>query len=136
MAITHSAIALPLGHLLCCFSDAFPGVARFGYPKRLVSRREDSHPQTKDLSACTCPHVAAAAEIYLNGELTVGFPEDVKIPVEPNQMVTAEVLGSSLKLNDGGLERAITSLSFANALLKEQSAVRTLEIKAVQPQPF
>jgi inner membrane protein len=69
------------------------------------------------------------AEIYLSGELTVDFPEDVKIPVEPNQMVTAEVVGSSLKLNYCGLERAI-------ALLKEQYAVGTLEIKVVQPRPY
>ena len=27
--------------------------------------------------------------IYLNGELAVDFPEDVKIPVEPNHMATA-----------------------------------------------
>ena len=29
------------------------------------------------------------ADIFLNGELTVDFPEDVKIPIEPNQMATA-----------------------------------------------
>ena len=62
------------------------------------------------------------AEIYLNGELTVDFPEDVKIPVEPNQMVTAELVGSSLKLNYCGVDRAI-------ALLKEQYAVGNIEVK-------
>ncbi|MBW4536536.1 MAG: hypothetical protein KME09_21620 [Pleurocapsa minor HA4230-MV1] len=65
----------------------------------------------------------------MTGELTVDFPEDVKIPVEPNQMVTAELVGSSLKLNYCELERAI-------AYLKEQYAVGTVEIKVVQPQPF
>jgi inner membrane protein len=64
------------------------------------------------------------AEIYLNGELTVDFPEDVKIPVEPNQMVTAELVGSSLKLNYCGLGKAI-------AFLREQYAVGTVEIKVV-----
>ena len=29
------------------------------------------------------------ADIFLNGELTVDFPEDVLIPIESNQMVTA-----------------------------------------------
>jgi inner membrane protein len=62
------------------------------------------------------------AEIYLNGELTVDFPEDVKIAVEPNQMVTAELVGSSLKLNYCGLEKAIT-------FLKEQYAVESLEVR-------
>jgi inner membrane protein len=66
------------------------------------------------------------AEIYLNGELTVDFPEDVKIPVEPNQMVKAEVVGSSLKLNYCGFSRAI-------ALLKEQYAVGAIEVRIVQP---
>ena len=61
-------------------------------------------------------------DIFLNGELTVDFPEDVKIPVEPNQMVTAELVGSSLKLNYCELERAI-------AYLKEQYVVGTVEVK-------
>jgi inner membrane protein len=69
------------------------------------------------------------AEIYLSGELTVDFPEDVKIPVEPNQMVTAEVVGSSIKFSYCGLGRAI-------AFLKDQYAVGTVEIKVVQPKPF
>lgn len=66
-----------------------------------------------------------SAEIYLNGELTVDFPEDVKISIEPNQMVTAAISGSSLKLNYCSLERAI-------ALLKEQYAIGTVEVRIVQ----
>jgi inner membrane protein len=97
--------------------QTYPGAARFGY--------EDSHPfaQAYPLGK------AAAAEIYLSGELTIDFPEDVKIPVEPNQMVTASVVGSSLKLNYCGLEKAI-------AFLKDQYAVGTVEIKVVQAKPF
>ncbi len=53
------------------------------------------------------------ADIYVNGELTVDFPEDVLIPIESNQMVTASISGSSLKFNYCGLERAI---GFASAL--------------------
>ena len=68
------------------------------------------------------------AEIYLNGELTIDFPEDVKIPIEPNQMVTASVVGSKVKFDYCGLERAI-------AYLNEQYAVGTIEIKVVQPKP-
>jgi inner membrane protein len=67
----------------------------------------------------------SGAEIYLNGELTVDFPEDVKIPVEPNQMVTAELVGSSLKLNYCGLGNAI-------AYLKEQYAVGAIEVRIVR----
>jgi inner membrane protein len=67
----------------------------------------------------------SGAEIYLTGELTIDFPEDVKIPVEPNQMVTAEVVGSSLKFSYCNLGKAI-------ALLREQYAIGTIEIKVVQ----
>jgi inner membrane protein len=64
------------------------------------------------------------AEIYLNGELTVDFPEDVKIPVEPNQMVTAELVGSSLRFSYCELSRAI-------AFLNAQYALGTIQIKVV-----
>jgi inner membrane protein len=68
------------------------------------------------------------ADIYLNGQLTVDFPEEVKIPIEPNQMVTASVVGSSIKFNYCGLEKAIL-------FLKDQFAYGTVEIKVVQPKP-
>ena len=48
------------------------------------------------------------ADIYLNGELTVDFPEDVKIPLEPNQMVTASLVGSRVKFSYCGLRNAIS----------------------------
>ena len=65
------------------------------------------------------------ADIFLNGELAVDFPEDVLIPIEPNQMATAVLSGSSIKFSYCNLERAI-------ALLKEQYAVGSVEIKVVQ----
>ncbi len=40
------------------------------------------------------------ATIFLNGQLTIDFPEEVKIPIKPNQMVRASVVGSSLKIAD------------------------------------
>ncbi len=69
------------------------------------------------------------AEIYLNGELTVDFPEDVKIPIESNQMVTASLVGSRIKFSYCGLERAIK-------YLKDQYAVGTVEMKIVQLRPI
>ena len=63
--------------------------------------------------------------IYLNGELTVDFPEDVNIPIEPNQMATAVLNGNRIKFEYCGLDRAI-------AFLKDQYAVGTVEIKVVQ----
>jgi inner membrane protein len=64
------------------------------------------------------------ADIFLSGELTIDFPEDVEIPVEPNQMVTAQVVGSSLKLNYCELGNAI-------AFLREQYAFGRIEVKVI-----
>ena len=66
------------------------------------------------------------ADIFLSGELTIDFPEEVEIPVEPNQMITAQVVGSSLKFSYCGLERAI-------AYLKQQYALGAVSVKVVQP---
>jgi hypothetical protein len=47
------------------------------------------------------------AEIHLNHELTVYFPENLPIVVEPNQMVAVQVIGNSLKFSYCELEWAI-----------------------------
>ncbi|VEP14735.1 conserved hypothetical protein [Hyella patelloides LEGE 07179] len=65
------------------------------------------------------------ADIYLNGELAIDFPEDVNIPIEPNQMATASLMGSRVKFDYCSWDRAI-------ALLKEQYAVGSIEIKIVR----
>ena len=65
------------------------------------------------------------ADIYVNGELTVDFPEDVRIPIEPNQMATAVLSGSKIKFSYCNLSRAIIYLN-------AQYALGTLEIKVVQ----
>ncbi len=69
------------------------------------------------------------ADIYMNGELAIDFPEDVKIPLQPNQMVTASISGSRVKFSYCRLENAI-------ALLKDQYAVGTVEVRIVKPQLF
>ncbi len=77
-----------------------------------------------------CRYVSAichpGAEIYLNGELTIDFSEDIKISVEPNQRVTAELVGGSLKFNYCELGRAI-------AMFKEQYVIGTIEVRIVRP---
>ncbi len=65
------------------------------------------------------------ADIYLTGQLSIDFPEDVKIPIESNQMVTAVLSGSRVKFSYCGLERAI-------ALMSEQYAIGTVEVKIVK----
>ena len=64
----------------------------------------------------------ASADIFLNGELMVDFPEDVKIPIEPNQMTTAALSGNRIRFEYCGLDWAII-------FLNEQYAVGTLEVK-------
>ncbi len=65
------------------------------------------------------------ANIFLKVELTVDFPEDVRIPLEPNRMATAALSGTRIKFSYCGLGRAI-------ALLREQYAVGTVEVRIVQ----
>ena len=64
------------------------------------------------------------ADIYLTGELGVDFPEDIKIPIESKQMVTAQLVGSRVKFSYCGLERAIS-------LLREQYVVGNVEVRIV-----
>ena len=68
------------------------------------------------------------ADIFLNGELTVDFPELVKIPIEPDRMTTAELVGNRIKFEYCRLGRAI-------ALLRGQYAIGTIEVKIVSPKP-
>ena len=66
-------------------------------------------------------------QIYIcTCRLTVDLPEDIKIPIESNQIVTALISKSSIEFSYRGLERAIT-------ILKEHYAVGTVEVKLVQP---
>ncbi len=66
------------------------------------------------------------ADIFLNGELTVDFPEDVRIPIERNQMATAVLSGNRIKFSYCDLDRAI-------ALLNGQYAIGNIEVRMVQP---
>ena len=85
--------------------------------RNLTFNDEDAIPALKELQ-----QAYLGADIYINGELTVDFPEDVKIPIEPNQMATAALSGNRIKFSYCSLDKAI-------ALLKEQYAIGTVEIK-------
>ena len=52
--------------------------------RNLTFNDEDAIPALEQLQ-----QAYPGADIFLNGEITVDFPEDVKIPIEPNQMATA-----------------------------------------------
>ena len=68
------------------------------------------------------------AALFLNGQLAINFPEDVRLPIEPKQMSKASLSGNSLKFNYCPIDMAI-------ALLKGQYAVGTIEVKIISPKP-
>jgi inner membrane protein len=68
------------------------------------------------------------AAIYLSGSLTVDFPEEVKLPILPDQYQTVSLSGAAVNLEYCGIESAI-------AFLREQYAVGTVTAKIVQPSP-
>lgn len=68
------------------------------------------------------------AAIYLSGSLTVDFPEEVKLPILPDQYPTVSLSGATVNLEYLGVEDAI-------AVLREQYAVGTVTAKIIQPRP-
>ena len=65
------------------------------------------------------------SNLFLSGRVTVDFPEDVKLPIEPKQIDKASLSGNGLKLSYCPLDMAI-------ALLKEQYVVGTVEVKIIK----
>jgi inner membrane protein len=83
---------------------------------------EEAVPKLQQLKASN-PNAA----IFITGDLTIDFPEDVEIPVQTGYP-TAAVTGSTLKLSYEGVEKAISYLT-------EQYAIGSLSLKIVQPRP-
>ncbi len=100
--------------------------------RNLTFNDEDAIPALEELQ-----QAYPGADIFLNGELTVDFPEDVKIPLEPNQMVTAVLSESRIKFSYCEVGKAIgfASAQSAIGLLREQYAVGTVEVRIVQSKP-
>ncbi len=69
------------------------------------------------------------AAIYLTGNLTIDFPEEVKIKLEPEEYTVIELNGSSLKLSWCPIEEA-------ERYLKDQYAVGNLTAKIITPRPY
>ena len=71
----------------------------------------------------------SGAALFVNGELAVDFPEDVKLPVEPKQMRLASLSGDKLKFS-------YCPIDTATRLLRNQYAIGTIEIKIISPTPY
>jgi inner membrane protein len=68
------------------------------------------------------------ADIYLSGNLTVDFPEEIKLPILPDQYQIISLAGATVQLDYCRIEEAI-------ALLREQYAVGTVTAKIIMPRP-
>ena len=66
------------------------------------------------------------SDVFVSGDLTVDFPEDIQIPLKKNSYATASLNGTTLKLSYCPIDKA-------SALLKEQYAVGTVELRIIQP---
>ncbi|WP_009629856.1 hypothetical protein [Synechocystis sp. PCC 7509] len=81
-------------------------------PQKVIAQKHPPKAKTESTEnkVNTRPYNAPAIEIRVEiaPARSQSFAQrNVLIPIEPNQMVTAEVVGSSLKLNYCGLSRAI-----------------------------
>jgi inner membrane protein len=61
--------------------------------------------------------------------VVVDFPEEVKLPILPDQYQTVSLSGAVVQMEYCGMIRAI-------AVLREQYVVGTVTAKIVQPKPF
>jgi inner membrane protein len=68
------------------------------------------------------------AAIYLSGSVTVDFPEEVKLPIQPDQYQTVSLSGATVNLEYCTIEEAIS-------VLKDQYAVGTVTAKIISPKP-
>jgi inner membrane protein len=91
--------------------------------RTLTFNDEDAVPLLQQLQAAF-----KSAAIYINGSVTVDFPEDVKLPILPDQYQTVSLSGATVNLEYCRIENAI-------AILRDQYAVGTLTAKVISPKP-
>ena len=90
--------------------------------RNLTFNDEDTIPSLSNLQQ-SYPN----SDIFVSGNLTVDFPEDIQIPFTKNEYATASLNGTTLKLSYCPLDGAI-------ALLREQYAVGTVKLKIILSQ--
>ena len=65
------------------------------------------------------------SDVFISGDLTVDFPEDIQIPLKKNNCIAVPLNGTTLKLSYCPLEEAIP-------LLNEQYAVGNVEVRILR----
>lgn len=88
--------------------------------RNLTFNDEDAIPALKQLQQNYLD-----SDVFISGNLTVDFPEDIQIPLKKNNYNTASINGTTLKLSYCPLDDAI-------ALLREQYAVGNVEVRIVK----
>ena len=68
------------------------------------------------------------AAVFVNGSVSVDFPEDVSLPVKPKQITKVSLIGDKLKFSYCPIDVAIKSL-------RNQYAIGNIEIKIISPKP-
>ncbi|MEO1673657.1 MAG: hypothetical protein AAFR77_23240, partial [Cyanobacteria bacterium J06631_2] len=66
-----------------------------------------------------------SSDIFVSGNLTVDFPEDIQIPLKKNNYATASLSGTTLKISYCPLDKAI-------AFLRGQYAVGNVEVRILR----
>ena len=87
--------------------------------RNLTFNDEDAIPALREIQQ-SYPN----ADVFISGDLTVDFPEDIQIPFTKNNYTTGSLNGATLKLSYCPLDDAI-------ALLKDQYAVGTVSVRIV-----
>ena len=90
--------------------------------RNLTFNDEDAIPALKQLQQ-NYPN----SDVFVSGNLTVDFPEDIQIPFSKNNYTTASLSGTTLKLSYCPIDKAI-------ALLNEQYAMGSIEVRIVWSQ--
>ena len=88
-------------------------------------------PRLQELDLASAPLVQLQnaypnAYIVLSGSITVDFPEEIKLPLLPNQYQSISLWGATVTMKYQPIEGALS-------LLKDQYAVGTVTTKIIQP---
>jgi inner membrane protein len=91
--------------------------------KNITFNDEDPIPKLEELKLAYPNN-----QLFIFGELTIDFPEDIELPIYANQIERISLTGNTLKFNYANLKEVIT-------ILNEQYAIGNLIIKVIEHTP-
>jgi inner membrane protein len=93
--------------------------------KNITFNDEDPIPKLEELKLA---YPSPQGGLFIFGELTIDFPEDIELPIYANQIERISLTGNTLKFNYANLKEVIT-------ILNEQYAIGNLIIKVIEHTP-